>query len=435
MKFKKLFTFLLTIIFCINLIFNNISYASTTTFEVDAPSCILMHADTGKIIYEKNAYEKMYPASTTKIMTAILALENRELTDIAIVSYDAIFSVPSGYSNANLQIGEELTFEQLLHILLIPSANDAANVIAEEIAGSTESFATMMNTRAQELGCVNTHFTNPSGIHDENHYSCAYDLAIMGQYAMQNDTFRKIVSTVMYTLPVTNKYDKADRIFLTTNKFVNSKSDEYYKYATGLKTGYTVPAKNCIVASAKKDDLEFISVILGADNTVDSNKFIDSRKLFEYGFNNYSIKTLCTINSVYKVVKPKNSSKNTNSLNVLFESNLDAIVNNNNLNLEYSPEVELDKNLRAPITKGSVIGKVSYTIDDIKYTTNLIAGQDIEANSIFTIIFRIILVIFILYIIARIIRYKNKKRYKKKKSSYKNNKEKNYSSPYLFKFE
>lgn len=164
-----------------------------------------MHG-TGKILYEKDAHKKMYPASTTKIMTAILALENRSLTDTANVSYNAIFTVPVGYSNANLQLDETLTYEQLLHVLLIPSANDAANVIAEDIAGSVESFSSMMNTKAREIGCENTNFVNANGVHNENHYSTAYDLALIGKYAMENETFRKIVSTVRYTLPVTNKW-------------------------------------------------------------------------------------------------------------------------------------------------------------------------------------------------------------------------------------
>ena len=128
-------------------------------------------------------------------MTAILTLEHCKLTDTATVSHEAIFTVPIGYSHAYLQEGEELTIEQLLHVLLIPSANDAANVLAEHIAGSISSFTTMMNTKALELGCTGTNFVNANGIHNTNHYSTAYDLALMGRYAMQNETFIKIVST------------------------------------------------------------------------------------------------------------------------------------------------------------------------------------------------------------------------------------------------
>jgi len=438
MKFKKFLLYIICLIGIFNFVYPiSTCFASTTSKEnlVDAPVALLMDANTGNILYEKNAYDKMYPASTTKIMTAILALENRELSEIAKVSYEAIFTVPSGYSNANLQLDEELTYEQLLHVLLIPSANDAANVIAENIGGSVESFASMMNTKAVEIGCKNTHFVNPSGIHDEEHYSTAYDLALMGRYIMQNETFKRIATTVRYTLPATNKYDKADRIFLTTNKLINSKSGQFYEYATGLKTGYTDAAKNCIVASAKKDDLELICVILGASNEETVNKFNDCISLFDYGFDNYRYKTLHTKDSVYKVVTTRNSSKNTRNLNLLFENDINVLTKKSDEDVEFLADVELDNKLKAPIAKGTVVGKISYTILGTNYTTNLIAGQDVEANSIFIIIFRIVLVIFALYIIRCVLIYINGGKKKKRKSKKKKGKsKKGYVSPYKFRY-
>lgn len=363
MKTKNYFRFLLCLLLIIFLFPISNSFAATSTDEIkiDAPVAILMDSNTGKILYEKNAYDRMYPASTTKIMTAILALENRDLSHVAKVSYDAIFTVPVGYTNANLQLDEELTMEQLLNVLLIPSANDAANVIAEDIGGSVESFASMMNTKAVEIGCKGTNFVNANGVHDENHYSTAYDLALMGRYAMQNETFRKMVDTVTYTLPVTNKYDKADRVFLNTNSLINEKNKQYYEYATGIKTGYTDAAKNCIVASAKKDDLELICVILGAENTTDSNKFKDCVTLFDFGFENYTYKNLSQKDGVYKVVTPSNASNETKNLNILFENDINALVKKSNYDTEIVPDVELNE-LKAPITKGSVVGKVSYTV-------------------------------------------------------------------------
>ena len=167
-----------------------------------------MDQNSGKILYSKNANTKMYPASTTKIMTAILTLENCNLDDVATASHNAVYSIPYSYSVATIQEGEELTIEQLLNVLLIPSANDAAIVLAEHISGSVEEFAKLMNKKAEELGCKNTHFVNPNGIHNKNHTSTAYDLALMGQYAMKNETIRKIVSTKQFTLPTTNKYNK-----------------------------------------------------------------------------------------------------------------------------------------------------------------------------------------------------------------------------------
>lgn len=368
MKLKKYFLTTINIL-CIFLMLNfllpiyySFGTEDNSSITVDAPVALLMDTKTGKILYEKNAHNKMYPASTTKIMTAILALENHELSDIAKVSYNSISTVPAGYSTAHLQVDEELTYEQLLNVLLIPSANDAANVIAEDIGGSIESFASMMNTKAKEIGCENTHFINPSGIHDENHYSTAYDLAIMGNYAMKNADFRKIVSTIKYTLPVTNKYDKASRAFVNTNNLINNKNSQYYEYATGIKTGYTDPAKNCIVASAKKDDLELICVIMGAENNTDSNKFNDCISLFNFGFKNYTYKTLYSKDSVYKVVTPKNASSKTKNLNLLVENDIDVLIEKSNYDKSFEAEISFNDNFRAPITKGSVVGTISYDI-------------------------------------------------------------------------
>ncbi len=253
--------------------------------------------------------------------------------------------------------------EQLLNVLLIPSANDAANVIAEDIGGSIESFANMMNTKASELGCTNTHFVNANGVHDDNHYSTAYDLALMGRYAMKNENFRKFVSSTRYTLPITNKYEKADRIFVTTNKLLNSKNSNYYEYATGVKTGYTTEAKNCIVASAKKDNMELICVILGAANDSNANnKFSDCKTLFDYGFNNYAYKTLCSKDSVYKVITPSNASSKTKNLNLLFENDINVLVKKSDYDVNFVPDVNLNDKIKAPITKGSVVGTISYDI-------------------------------------------------------------------------
>lgn len=440
MNRKKYIVSIITFFMIINLFLPVVtSLGASSEPTAVAPVVLLMDAGTGKILYEKNARQKMYPASTTKIMTAILALENRSLTDTTTVSYNAIFSVPIGYTNANLQLDEILTMEQLLHVLLVPSANDAANVIAEEIAGSVESFATMMNTKAREIGCENTHFVNANGVHNENHYSTAYDLALISRYAMQNESFRKLVSTVRYTLPVTNKYDKTDRTFLNTNRLINPKSSQYYEYATGIKTGYTDAARNCIVAGAKKDNMELICVILGAgsDTTTSTNKFGDCINLFEYGFEHFEYKTLCKSQDVFKVIKPKNASKNTKQLNVLYENDINALMNVNDSSMNISPDVELDEKMKAPITKGSVIGKISYTIDGINYTTNLIAGQDILATSIFSILIKIVLVFVALYLLRCIIRFqnkKNKKNKKKRNSNHLKNKRKKIETPSWYRF-
>ena len=271
--------------------------------ETNSPSIILVDAKTGKILYSKDAFKRMYPASTTKLMTAILTLENCKLTDVATVSHNAIYSIPVGYTHASLREGEELTIEQLLNILLIPSANDSAIVLAEHIAGSVENFAKMMNEKAKEIGCLDTNFVNPNGIHDDNHYSTAYDLSLIGRYAMKFDDIMRIAKVSQYTLPKTNKYDKEDRIFNATNALIDKNETYYYEYATGLKTGYTDKSGSCIVSTAEKNGVELLEVVLGSESITDRYK--DCIKLFDYGFENYSYKNLVTSNSVIETVEVK----------------------------------------------------------------------------------------------------------------------------------
>ena len=164
-------------------------------------------------------------------------------------------------------MGEELTIKDLLYALLLPSSNEAANVLAIHIAGSIDSFASMMNTKAMDLGCKNTHFVNPNGVHDDNHYSTAYDLSLIAKEAMKNDIFRQIVSTASYTLPNSNKYSRIDRTLITTNDLIKKQSNNYYEYAIGIKTGFTTPAKNCLVSSATKDGKTLIAVVLPVSYT------------------------------------------------------------------------------------------------------------------------------------------------------------------------
>lgn len=403
-RIKKIICFLI-------IIFNILSinkFCNTAEINISAPVCVLMEYSTGKILFEKNLNKMMYPASTTKLMTAILVLEKCQLTDVATVSNSAVDSVPAGYSTAYLQKGEKLTIEQLLHVLLIPSANDAANVLAEHVGGSIANFANMMNSKAKEIGCENTNFKNPSGIHDENHYSTAYDLSLIAKHAMQFQTIKDIVQKTVYNLPKTDKYNSDNRIFYNTNLLLShhSPDDYYYPYATGLKTGYTNPAKDCIIATAKKDDLELIAVILGAEDTNGSlvPKFLDCKKLFEYGFSNYSYKNIKKANSVVTKVSVLGATEDTKNLNILVKNDINVFLENNFDINNLEPKLELDTPLVAPIKGGSTIGKITYDIDGIIYTSELIAETDVNIVNFVLIIFRlglILLVIFIFFAIFR----------------------------------
>lgn len=422
-KYKYLISCLL--VFILTFIYStNIYAANTSTLEINSPSVILIERDTGNILYQKNAHEVRFPASTTKIMTAILALENCNLNDVVRVTYNAIQTVPSGYSIADLKVDEELTIEQLLHLLLIPSASDAANTLAEHIGGSIESFASMMNTKAKELGCTQTHFTNPDGKHDEKHTSTAYDLTLMANYAMNNETFRSIVSKASYVLYPTNKYSK-ERYFKTTNSLLNTYSDDYYyENATGIKTGFTTPAGNCLVSSAKVDNMECIVTILGATQNDDgkSERFLESKELFNFAFGNYTYKTVKYEKDVVKTIEVKNATSDTKSLNLELANKIYAFINKKDLNTNFEPTITLNENIQAPILKGDKLGTATYTIENQTYTVDLLASNDVYKSNM-PIIIGLILV-FIFLVALKIFFNKRNKMLNKKNYRLKNKKRK-----------
>ena len=246
---------------------------------------IMMDASTGQILYEKNAYRKMYPASITKIMTALLAVEYGDFNDTIIMSEEAVLGIEPGSSNIALDVGEEITFEDAMYAVLLVSANEAAWAVAEDIAGSLDNFATMMNEKAEELGCVNTHFVNSHGLHDEDHYTCPYDMALITQEALKYDKFREITATTHYVIPPTNLQEE-ERNLWQNNKLIMEDSYQYYEYCEGGKTGFTDEARGTFVAWAKKGDVELIFVTMG--NYPTTTSYTDARAMFEYFFNNYS---------------------------------------------------------------------------------------------------------------------------------------------------
>ena len=349
---------------------------------------LIMESSTGKVIYEKNGYEIKYPASTTKILTAILAIEHCNLDETATASEFAITSIPSGYSTANIQIGETLTVKDLLYALMLQSANESAVILAEHVSGSQEAFADLMNKKAEEIGCKNTHFINPNGIHSEDHYTTAYDLALIADYAMQNETFREIVKTTSFTLPATSAYPAESRTYMNTNNLIipdfRDKSDNYYyEYATGIKTGYTTPAKNCLVSSAEKNGIQYICVVLGADTPyinggVVSYRYVDTISLFNYAFDNFSFRKIRSENDAIKDIEISNAKKDSKNLRLLISSDITALVSIDNKNTEIEPTIELKNGLQAPISKNDVVGTISYEIEGLKYTTDLIAGNNVE---------------------------------------------------------
>lgn len=397
------------------------SFADSSQLQTLSPACILIDSHTGKIIYEKESKKRKYPASTTKMMTAILTIEKCNLSDTVTVNESAVSkkAVPEGYSNAKLVAGEKFTVEQLLNVLLIPSANDAANVLAEHISGSVEEFSKLMNEKAKELGCLDTNFVNPSGIHNDNHYSTAYDLSLIAQYGMKNEIFRNIVCKTSCKLPTTDKYTNDDREFNTTNELLkdkkNSNYNYYYESAIGIKTGYTEYANNCLAAGAKKDDKEFICVVLGADDTGSnqSKRAIDCINLFNYAFENYNEKQFLSKDTIIKQIEfeVKNNKDNEKQiLDIVPETDLKVFTTTGIDSI--TPNIAINENLTKPILKGSIVGKIEYDIDGNHYSINLIANNDVIDSSFIKYLFDILLIVLLLIIFISLIKLKHKKNYK-----------------------
>lgn len=408
---KKLSLFWLIIL--INILICTNSQAATT--NVDSGAGLLVEVSTGKILYEKNSKKIMYPASTTKIMTAILVLENCKYEDIVTVSETALQNIPSGYVTCDLQVGEEISVKDLLYALMVKSANDAAYVLAEHVAGSVEAFADKMNAKAQEIGCTDTHFVNPNGIHNSEHYTTAYDLYLMAKYGMENENFRQLVSTTSYTLPATNKYPNNDRTFSTTNELLipNNSNKYYYKYAIGIKTGYTKEARNCLVAESSRDGLEFISVILDAGTTASglNERFTDTIKLFNYGYDNFTLTKLKEKNTIVTTTEIKNATKETKDLDLLIEDSI-TVIHDKEIQAEnILPQININDDLIAPISKGDVVGSIKYTVDNVEYSSKLLASHDVTPKADFSIY--IVIAGFVLLIFALLIMPKKKKKSRK----------------------
>lgn len=263
----------------------------------DATSVMLIETTTGQELYSKNADSRVYPASTTKIMTVLLACEaiddsNVSASDSVTASENMGFDLISDGSSANILVGETMTLENLLYCAMLVSGSDACNVIAEYVAGSVYQFVERMNQRAAELGCTGTHFANTHGNPDENHYVTARDMALIAEAAAANPRFMEIANTASFTVPATNMSDA--RELKNTNQLINSDSNYYYEYADGIKTGYTSAAGNCLVSTASNGTMNLLAVVMNStsvthdDNTQEVHSFSDSITLYDWAFANFS---------------------------------------------------------------------------------------------------------------------------------------------------
>ena len=424
---KKLSFIKYIFIFCL-IIFNFIFFKSEI-FASEEPNiysnyAIVVDANSGNILYSKGAFEKVYPASTTKILTAILTIENCNLEEPFVVSSEALESIPYDSSVMGLEVGEIYKIKDLLYGLMLSSGNDAANVLGEAVSGDISSFVELMNNKAKEIGCLNTHFTNTHGYHNDNHYTTPYDMVKIMLYCLKNETFRQFIETKEYELPKTNKSEEP-RTIVNTDRLFNPKyEDEYYEYAIGGKTGYTLEARGCLISYAKKDDKFFICATYDGSQNISGEqaRYLDSKTLYEYAFNNFNNKDLIKKDTTYIVEDKENFLEYTVALNdnISFITTSEEIPENN-----YTLDVNIE-NLKDK-KSNDIVGKVNYTFKE-KYTdinttsdVKLVSKKldieninDLMSYIIYLIKKYIIIVIIILLIIILLI-IMNFKKYKKKK--------------------
>ncbi len=363
-----------------------------------AQSALLMDMNSGRVLYSKNLDERVYPASITKIMTCVLALENGNMADTVTASYEALKSITLEDSAMGILVGEELTMEQLVYGMMVHSANDAANVIAVHLGGSMDAFVEMMNAKAQELNMTGTHFANPCGSHDDNHYTTARDIAILSKYAMKNEQFREIVKTVVYKIPPTAKYTQ-ERILANTNLFLSTirSRNYYYPPAIGIKTGHTSQAGYCLASAAAYNETELLAIVMNCPNVDEQTQaysYIDSKNLFEFGFDNYTHQTLATVGDIVndsKVYEAKDDMR----VAVTVDADVSALISNKADGAEaVKPVYDMPEQISAPIAKGDTLGTITYYYNDIPVgSANLIATNDVERNNFLHVLHIILKVI------------------------------------------
>lgn len=326
--------------------------------DISAETAILIDAKTGQVLYKKNHNQTMYPASTTKLMTALLALENCELTDSFIFSENAVMSIPSGSSSIAMQPNEEMTIEESLYAIFLRSANEVTNGLAEYIGGDLDNFAVMMTDRAKELGCENTNFINSHGLYDENHYTSAYDLALIGQELLKQEGILEILQSIYYEIPP-NDIQPETRYLHGQHQMMKTSSMYYDELVIGGKSGFVNESLNTLVTFAENDDITLIAVVLRCSP---SEQYEDTATLFEYGFSNY--KTLDLLNqqntsqSIKIVENINNQSYTLDEITLLTPEDISITVpldvTEENLVITYSFPTEVD----APIYENDSIGYI-----------------------------------------------------------------------------
>ena len=398
----------------------NVTAAAANAPATNAEAALLISPDSGMVLYEKNADERRYPASTTKIMTALLVLENiADLNETVTAQASDFETLEADSSSAGIKEGETVTVEDLLYGLMLPSGNEAAYMLARHVAGSYEAFVDMMNKRAEELGCTGTHFVNPCGLHDDNHYTTARDLYKIAYAAMQDETFADIADTVQWNMSKTNMQE--ERKVLTTNQLIFSSYQPWaYAYCKGIKTGNTSQAGNCFVGYAEYGDAKLYSVVMGCDSSSleYSNipaSFTDTKALFEWGFESFTSKTLARQGDTVGSVNVRLST-DTDQLVLTVKNDLVSLLPAD-LDVEDlgEPQITAPESVNAPIKAGDVIGSATYSYNGTTYgTVELVALSDVERSTVLyyadllsnffqSTVFKVILIVLAVFVVLYIL--------------------------------
>lgn len=340
---------------------------------VSAKGAVLIEAESGEVVFQRNADARLPMASTTKIMTALVAIENADISKTVSVSPAAVgVEGSSVYLHAN----ERMTLEDLLYAMLLESANDAATAIAIEVGGSVEKFAEMMNERAQDMGLSNTHFENPHGLDGETHYTTAYELALITREALSNQKFKEICSTYKKTIPLNET--EGVRLLINHNKLLKS-----YDGAIGVKTGFTKKSGRCLVSAAERDGLTFIAVTLGAPDD-----WRDHGAMLDYGFSLYEARRLCDIGS-FSYIMPLSGGKDDH---IILENAQKITVILPTTASEIECVVELPRFCLAPVQEGEEIGRLVYYLDGEKIAESAIiaktGAESLNNKSLWTKLFK-----------------------------------------------
>lgn len=371
----KKIKFIVIFVIVISLFFSFLTcFADSPTgdsFSVEAGAAILVDMDTGSVLYEQDADATMYPASLTKLMTCLIAVEMGALDDQVTASETAFEGLIDAGSTANILPGETMTLRDLLYCALLPSANEACNIIAEYISGSVDAFVVLMNEKALAMGCTGTHFANATGLHDDNHYTTARDMSLIASTAFSNDALRQIASTPEHTIAATNMSE--ERIVSSTDQLISdSVNDNYlYQYAVCGKTGYTTPAGRCLISCATKDGTTLVSVIMKTDSVTMEDgstrvmSFYETIRLFEYGFSAWSTQTILSQGTPLAEVNVKLGS-DADSVVLCAGNDMTYLLKNSFDQSQITRVITVynEDNITAPVAKGEELGNIELFMAD-----------------------------------------------------------------------